>query len=248
MKNWSYKNFSIRQFVELDSTNAQAYALADARQIFDREIILADVQNAGRGREGRVWSSPSGNLYFSLVLQPQVLAANVAQLSFVAIVALREAIAGLVAESNQQINIQNKWPNDLLLDEKKVAGLLLESKINQNNCQFVVLGIGVNIASNPDNTIFPATNLAQFKIKITPEILLQKFLDQFEIFYKSWLDFGFANVRNAWLSKAYRLHEKIAVKVGDEKANGIFLDLDGDGALILQAEGEVRKISAADIY
>ena len=89
----------------------------------------------------RIWSSPKGNLYFSLVLQPKVPVAEIAQISFVAIVALRQAVEELA-----QVNIQNKWPNDLLIEEKKVAGLLLESKINQQNCEFVILGIGVKIS------------------------------------------------------------------------------------------------------
>ncbi len=242
----TYKNFTIHYFDELSSTNSEAMSQAGNRQIFDREIIVARKQAKGRGRMDRGWSSPEGNLYCSLVLQPKVLAAQVAQVSFVAIVALRQAVEELAAKKN--IDIQNKWPNDLLIDGKKVAGLLLESKINQQNCEFVVLGIGVNINSNPDNTIFPAGNLSQFEIAIEPEILLQKFLDKFEILYQNWQDFGFANVRNAWLSKAYRLKEKILAREGEGEVEGIFEDMDSDGALILLVEGEAKKIAVADIY
>lgn len=244
MKNWNYKNFIIYQYDELASTNATALERAASRQIFDREIIMADSQSLGRGRLDRAWSSPKGNLYFSLVLQPQVAMAVVGQISFVAIVALRQAIE----DEFCNFNIENKWPNDLLINRKKVAGLLLESKINQQNCEFIILGIGVNIDSNPDNTIFAAGNLSQFKIVTTPEILLQNFLDKFEILYKNWLDFGFANVRNAWLSKAYKLGEKISVKDGDNNIEGIFDSMDSDGNLILLTENGVRKISVADIF
>lgn len=268
MKNWNYKNFIIYQYDELASTNAMALERAASRQIFDREIIMADMQNLGRGRLDRSWSSPKGNLYFSLVLQPQVAMAKIGQISFVGIVALRQAVEDLaktgggdidanedfskysVANINvnsHKFNVQNKWPNDLLIDEKKVAGLLLESKINQQNCEFVILGIGVNIDSNPDNTIFPAGNLSQFEIVITPEILLQNFLDKFEILYKNWLDFGFTNVRNAWLSKAYRLHEKISAKDGDKIITGIFQDLDSEGNLIIKDESDLHKIVVADL-
>jgi BirA family biotin operon repressor/biotin-[acetyl-CoA-carboxylase] ligase len=268
MKNWKFKNFTIRQFEELGSTNAEAFKMAEVRQIFDREVILANCQNAGRGRMDRIWSSPKGNLYFSLVLQPQALIADVAQISFVAIVALRHAVEELlqdivreniltnapnkersahIIESETSINVQNKWPNDLLINEKKVAGLLLESKINQKNCEFVILGIGVNINSNPSNTIFPASNLQEFKIEITPEILLQKFLDKFENLYQNWQNFGFANVRNAWLSKAYKLKEKITVKEGEGKTEGIFADMDSDGSLILLVDGLRKKITTADV-
>ena len=242
MKNWKFKNFTIHQFAELGSTSAEAFKMAEARQIFDREVILADCQSAGRGRMDRIWSSPKGNLYFSLVLQPKVPVAEIAQISFVAIVALRQAVEELA-----QVNIQNKWPNDLLIEEKKVAGLLLESKINQQNCEFVILGIGVNIASSPSSAIFPASNLQEFKIETTPEILLQKFLDKFEIIYQNWQNFGFANVRNAWLSRDYKLKEKISVKEGEGKMEGIFEDMDKDGSLILLVEGVKKKITAADV-
>lgn len=246
MKNWKFKNFMIHQFAELGSTNAEAFKMAAAKQIFDRDIILADCQNAGRGRMDRIWSSPKGNLYFSLFLQSKAAAAEVAQISFVAIVALRQAVEELAKFSNE-INIQNKWPNDLLINGKKVAGILLESKINQQNCEFVILGIGVNIASGPSETIFPAGNLQEFKIKTTAEILLKIFLDKFEIIYQNWQNFGFINVRNAWLSKAYKLREKISVKEGGAKIDGIFEDIDKNGSLILQVEGLRKTITTADV-
>ena len=249
MKNWKFKNFIIHQFAELDSTNVKAFNMAESQRIFDREIILADCQSAGRGRMGRVWSSPKGNLYFSLVLQPRIPIFQMAQISFVSIVALRQAVEELASVSKKSfLNIQNKWPNDLIINEKKVAGLLLESKINQQDCEFVILGIGVNIDSSPDNAIFSASNLKEFKIETKAEILLQIFLDKFEILYQNWQDFGFANVRNAWLSKAYKLKEKILVMDGDNKIEGIFEDLDSEGSLILLVNGARKKINAADIF
>ncbi len=263
MKNWNYQNFTVYQFDELDSTNSHAAAMANAGKLFDREIVMANCQNAGRGRMDRAWASPKGNLYFSLLLREALNLKDVGQISFLAIVALRLAIEGLVdgllptedsslkfdaepkvpkVDSSPKLNtkpkIENKWPNDLLLDEKKLAGILLESKFNQEKCEFVVLGIGVNIASSPDNTIFPATNLAHHNIKITPENLLREFLAQFEILYQNWLSFGFQNVRKAWLSKAYRLKEEIVVKVEGKEIKGVFEDLDVDGALILKVEGD----------
>jgi len=243
MKNWSYKKYIVHQFESLDSTSDKAFEMAASKQIFDGEIIMANAQNAGRGRQGRAWASPQGNLYFSLALQPQGL---VPEISFVAIVALRRAIRGL-SFAGSALKIENKWPNDLLINGKKVAGLLLESKINQKICEFVIVGIGVNIDSSPDNTIFPAANLKDFNIAIKPEILLQNFLDEFEILYQNWLSFGFAGIRAAWLEGAYRLGEKIFVKSDGKLIDGIFQDLDEDGSLILLAESGVTKILAADI-
>lgn len=243
MKNWTHKNFIIHQFPELASTNSYAFEAALLRKISHGEIILADSQNNGRGRQNRNWTSPTGNLYFSLVLQPKVSAEKIAQISFVGITALRLAISKIVKNSTAA-----KWPNDLLIDEKKVAGLLLESKISGSAAEFIILGIGLNLISNPDNTIFPAANLQDFGVEITPELALKNFLDEFEILYQNWLDFGFKGVRKLWLQNAYRLGEQISVKLDDKIIAGIFADLDAEGNLILHHGEEVLKIGAADIF
>lgn len=245
MKNWTHKNFTIHQFESLESTNKTAFAMAEAREIFDREIILAEMQTGGKGRESRIWSSPQGNLYFSLVLQPKISVAKIPQISFVAIVALRQMVEELLPHHK----IENKWPNDLLIEQKKVAGILLESKISQNNCEFVIVGIGLNLVSNPDQTIFPASNLKIFGAEVSPKIALKKFLDAFENLYENYLNFGFISVRRAWISKAFRLNEKISVKNGAEEISGIFSDLDEEGNLILLEEnGDKKTILAADIF
>jgi BirA family biotin operon repressor/biotin-[acetyl-CoA-carboxylase] ligase len=244
MKNWTHKNFTIHQFEQLESTNKTAFELANSRNLFDYEIVLTNSQTAGKGRESRVWSSPKGNLYFSLILQPKISLEKIAQISFVAITALRLMVEGL--KTNQEI--QNKWPNDLLINEKKIAGLLLESKLSQKNCEFVVLGIGLNLVSNPNQTIFPAGNLKDFGVNLTAEEALKKFLNEFEKIYNNWTVYGFLGVRKLWLQKAYRLGEKISVKNGEEQISGIFVDLDEEGNLILNTENGVKKILAADVY
>lgn len=245
MKNWTHKNFTIHQFESLESSNKTAFAMAEAKQIFDREVILAEMQTGGKGRESRVWSSPQGNLYFSLVLQPKILAVKIPQISFVAIVALRQVVQELLPNHK----IENKWPNDLLIEQKKVAGLLLESKISGENVEFVIVGIGLNLVSNPDQTIFPASNLKNFGAEVLPEIVLKKFLNEFEKLYENYLNFGFAAVRRAWISAAFRLNEKISVKNGEEEILGIFSNLDEEGNLILITEnGDKKTILAADIF
>jgi len=243
MKNFTYKNFTIHEFDELDSTNSRAFEMAAARQVFENEIIVAKSQNSGRGRKDRSWNSPAGNLYFSLVLQPKISLQKIPQISFIAICALRLAIEKIAAKNS----VTNKWPNDLLINKHKVAGLLLESKNSAQNCEFVIVGIGVNLISNPTKTIFPAGNLKDFGIEISPQNLLEKFLDEFEILYKNWLDFGFAGIRQIWLRSAYNLKEKISVKLDDEVLEGIFEDLDVEGNLLLKKGGEILKISTADV-
>jgi BirA family biotin operon repressor/biotin-[acetyl-CoA-carboxylase] ligase len=246
-----YKNYSIDHYQELDSTNKLAFEMAKNHQIKDRHIIMADKQSHGRGRYSRVWQSEIGNLYFSLLLRPKILVAKISELSFVAITALRLAIEGLA--TNQKLNlleikIENKWPNDLLINHKKVAGLLLESSVSQNNVDFVIIGIGLNLTNNPSNSAFPSSNLRNFGLILNQHQGLEIFLDQFEKLYQNYLDYGLKNIRNLWLKAAYRLNKKIMVSNQDNKIEGIFKDLDHSGNLILEHQQQIITINAADIY
>jgi BirA family biotin operon repressor/biotin-[acetyl-CoA-carboxylase] ligase len=265
MKN--YGDFIIHEFDELESTNLQALNLARNKQIFEKEIIVAGAQTKGRGRMERSWQSPKGNLYFSLVLQPKVELVKISQISFIAAVALRKALEGIFQYSfDEKMNlvdanisaelqtppslmrsglsqkVQNKWPNDILVNGKKIGGILIE-----NDANLVVLGVGVNVLSNPQNTIFPAANLAEFGVELLPQKLLEKFLDEFEIFYKNWLDFGFVGVRNSWLQGAFRLGEEIKVNLGKKVLVGGFEDLDLEGNLVVRVGGEVVKVFYGDV-
>jgi BirA family biotin operon repressor/biotin-[acetyl-CoA-carboxylase] ligase len=243
MNSTTYKTFTIHEFEELESTNKTAFEMAALGKIFDSEIILAKKQTTGKGRKNRDWSSPMGNLYFSLVLQPKINLEKISLISFVAAVVLRLALEEI--SGRQKVSL--KWPNDLLINDKKCGGILLESKINQKDCEFLILGIGVNIDSNPDNVMFEATNLKDLGIEITAENFLKKFLNHFEIIYKSFLDYGFAGVRQLWLQSAYKLQEKVILKIDDEEVSGVFVDLDDLGRLVLQQGNVDIKISVADV-
>lgn len=241
-----YKNYTIEHHQELDSTNRLAFKMADGNQIKDYHVIVADRQTSGKGRSSRIWQSIDGNLHFSLILRPKIPTNKIVQLSFVAITALRLAIQNIAA--NKPIRIENKWPNDLLINGKKVAGLLLESSINQNNVVFVIIGIGLNLTASPDNPMFPASNLKDFGIDLNKQQGLEIFLDQFEELYQNYLSYGFRNIKNLWLQAAYKLDEKISINDGEKQIDGIFKGIDDDGNLILEHNKETIKVSVADIY
>jgi len=252
IKNWQYKNFLIHHFDEVQSTNDLAISLVKNRNIFANEIILANQQSKGRGRYNRQWISEIGNLYFSLVLDGKIANKNlglnqISTLSLVANIALNLTIKTISQAQNIEINIANKWPNDLLIENKKVAGILLENIIINNNCEFIILGIGVNINNNPQNTLFQATNLQQLKITTNAKILLENFLDNFSNFFSIWQNFGFKNLRDLWLKDAYNFHKEIVVGDSDSRINGIFEDLDEFGNLILKTPQKTIKIFAGDI-
>ena len=247
-QNYQFKNYLIHHFEELDSTNSLAFSLAENKKIFANEIIVTNKQNKGRGRLDRKWESPIGNLYFSLVLQPKIAVEKISQISFVAICALQMAVEKIFKQQKITAQIQNKWPNDLLIDQKKVAGILLESKISNENCEFVILGIGLNIDSNPPQTLFGATNMKNFSCEISPQKLLEIFLEEFENLYENWLNFGFENIRNLWHKNAYNLNSQTRINLDKLIVEGIFQEMDKDGNLIIKSnDNSIKKITFGDI-
>ena len=244
-----YKSFTINSLDEATSTNQLTFDLAKSNQINHNHVIIAKKQTAGKGRYGRVWQSFDGNLYFSILLKPHSKNLDlISTLSFVSAVAIGIAISNLKTKPTTKISY--KWPNDILINGCKTAGILLESDINQNQLNFVVIGIGVNIVDNPDNTNYQSTNLKQEKfLEILPENLLKKFLDNFSDLYEKWLNFGFKPIRNLWLENAFNLNKEISINLFDKKIKGLFKDLDENGNLILELENKENVIiSSGEIF
>ena len=235
-----HKYFTINHYPQLFSTNSTALELANSYQINHNHIILADAQSGGKGRMGRNWVSPIGNLYFSLVLTPSKLSSEVSELSFLTAVAIGLTLFEFLCDHK----INYKWPNDVLIDSKKVAGILLEKDAN-----FMVLGVGVNINSHPENTNYPACNLNEQGFQIVDKIdLLKKFLDNFSILYQKWLDFGFVPIRNLWLEKAFNLNQEIAVNLPNQSLRGIFKNLDEKGNLVLEVNNQIQLIASGEVF
>jgi len=231
----------------VDSTNDEALRLA-SEGAEDGTLVWAREQTGGRGRQGRSWSSPPGNLYLSLVLRPDCAPAEAAQLGFVAGLALGEAIGSV---GPPMIEVTYKWPNDLLFNGRKGAGFLLESRSNPDGTlECLILGLGANLRHFPEDTSFPATSL-HFEGATEVEVvaLLEAFGRHFMSWVNRWLDDGFAPVRRSWLHHAHGLGEEIEVRLPRETLKGTFKDLDERGALVLElAGGETRLISAGDVY
>ena len=232
---------------KVSSTNDEALRLAEAGAE-DGTLVWAREQTGGRGRQGRVWSSPPGNLYLSLVLRPDCAPAEAAQLGFVAGLALGEAIGSTVPPL---IEVTYKWPNDLLLNGRKAAGILLESRSNPDGTlDCLILGLGANLEHFPEDTGFPATSLHfEGATEVGVVALLEAFGRYFMSWANRWLDEGFAPVRRAWLHHAHGLGEEIEVRLPSETLKGTFKDLDERGVLLLDLpDGSRREISAGDVY
>ncbi len=243
--NWS--NFRINHFKKIDSTNSYLLQQAKINQASEFDLIVADEQTSGRGRNNRKWHSYSKNLHFSFLLKPKIAINKICQLSFLSTIALGNVIDNLSNQVQKNINISYKWPNDLLINNQKIAGILIEGNLIQNDYQFLVVGIGVNINKNPLDTIFPATNLAEHQIVIDKMEFLRLFLEQFSLLYQSWLDFGFAILRKIWIKKAFKYGEYLQLTIDNQKIEGIFKDIDEIGNLLLEQNNIIKIINFAEI-
>ena len=231
----------------IGSTNDEAMRLA-AEGAEAGTLVWAKAQSRGRGRRGRSWASPRGNLYLSLILRPDCPVATAAQLNFVAALGIGE---GLAALSPRCPALRYKWPNDVLLDKHKVAGILLESSgSGKDSFEWLVLGVGVNVLSFPQGTDYPATSLKAEGVEgLSVENVLESFCDVFLAWLERWQREGFAPVRAKWLERAAALGERIEVRLDDETLAGTFAGLDESGALILHKGGEqVLRITAGDVF
>lgn len=243
------QGYRLHHYGAVGSSNDEAKALARAGAA-DGTIVWADLQTAGRGRRGRLWASPAGNLYLSLVLRPAAPAARIAQLGFVAALALVDALAGLAGPAQSAMQLRCKWPNDVLARGRKLAGILLEAETSGGErVDFAVLGLGVNIATAPTDTAYRATSLrAEGIAGIAPATLLVAFVDHFERWRQRWQGEGFAPVRTAWLARAANLGEPIEVRLESTTLFGTFVDLDAGGTLLLDTPAGIRPVAAGEIF
>jgi BirA family biotin operon repressor/biotin-[acetyl-CoA-carboxylase] ligase len=236
--------FHLAAFDRIDSTNEEALRRARTGAP-EGTIVWAREQTGGRGRRGRAWSSPPGNLYTSALLRPAVPPAQAAQLGFLASVALAEAIQSVLPPARR---LRCKWPNDLLIDGAKTVGILLEAEGAGPTVDAVVLGMGINIASHPANTPYRATSLHAAGSDVSVEQMLEILAGRLLAWYLLWKQEGFAPVRQRWLDFAEGLGKPIEVRLEGATLTGRFAALDAGGALDLElADGRHRLVTAGDV-
>ena len=235
--------FDVHHHTLIDSTNDEARRLAE-QGCPSGTVVWADEQSAGRGRHGRAWHSPRGNLLASVVLRPSVPAARAAELGFVSAVVMAECVAELIPHPAR---IGLKWPNDVQLDGAKVAGLLPEAQSTGDALAWIVLGAGLNLAHAPVDAPYPVTSLRKHGADVTPEQALQSLLARLAHWLPRWESEGFAPVRAAWLAHARGLGRELTVSIGARKEHGVFRGLDADGAMLLATDAGVRRITAGEV-
>ncbi len=231
---------------EIDSTNAEAGRRAP--DLAGPTWILALRQTRGRGRRGRGWADPPGNFAASHFSRPEAPPSDLALRSFVAALALHDA---LVRATGQPERFTLKWPNDVLLDGGKLAGILLESLGQGTGPRHLVIGIGVNLRHAPEGdagALRPVSLLDETGCALDPEAFLDLLAPCFAHRERQLATFGFAPIRTAWLTRAARLGERITARSMQETRTGIFEGIDTTGALLLTTEDGPKAIPAAEVY
>ena len=219
------------------STNDEAAQLADSGAS-EGTVVWSREQTGGRGRRGRVWASPVGNLYTSTILRPDCPAQRAAELGFAAALAVAD-----IVPAGREVRV--KWPNDVLVDGGKIAGILLESAIGQTGqVQHVVAGIGVNVGFAPQ---LPEMRYPGSALGGSVEAALEKLTAALAARLAEWRREGFETVRAAWLAKAGPLGAEVDVKLGEGLVRGRFAGLDREGALLLDTATGPRKIVSGEL-
>jgi BirA family biotin operon repressor/biotin-[acetyl-CoA-carboxylase] ligase len=244
------------RLIALDATGStNDDALAAARQGDPGRLwIVAREQRTGRGRQGRSWMSPPGNLYASLLLIDPCEPSLAPQLGFVAGVALHEAVSDIARIDTPRLAL--KWPNDLLVEGAKVAGLLLEAhSLNEMRAFAVVIGFGVNVATAPSGTPYPAAALRLIARDLAVEDLLGALVRSFARHFEDWRAAAaggtaesFASIRREWLRRAAGLGGPVTVRLPSGERSGRFAGLDPIGRLELQTASGLERIDAGDLY
>jgi BirA family biotin operon repressor/biotin-[acetyl-CoA-carboxylase] ligase len=254
--------YRLTAFAETGSTNAEALAAARAGEA-GRTWFVSDHQTAGRGRRGRPWATPPGNLAATLLMtdQPDPIAA--ASLGFVAGLALDEALRkvapslalrigldGLEPGTGEGARLRLKWPNDVLLDGAKLAGILLEGETLPGGDFAVAIGIGVNVVHAPEGLPYPAVALRTLGFPVDAAMLFVALSNAWAGLERLWASGrGFPLVRRLWLDRAAGLGERVAIRHGGEAVSGTFETIDESGRLVvLLADGSRRAVAAGEVH
>lgn len=231
-------------FEEIPSTNAKAKDLARAGKV-EGTIVLSQIQKKGRGRFDRVWESPEGGLYFSILLRPKCKPEKATLLPLLAALSVCKTITSIC-----DLNVTIKWPNDVQINGKKVSGILLESEANNKGLDYVVLGIGINL--NTDIDLLPeevnATSIAnEIGIKLDYYVFLKKVLLNLDKYYTLFNEKKYESILQEWKKHSDTIGRKIRIELSNENIDGTASDVDESGFLIVKTDaGDIKKITSGN--
>jgi BirA family biotin operon repressor/biotin-[acetyl-CoA-carboxylase] ligase len=235
-------------YPEVDSTNEIARQLA-LQGAAEGTLVVAERQTKGKGRLGRTWISPEGEgLWFSLILRPKMLPQEAPRATLVAAVAVAQAL-----RQETGLNIRIKWPNDLLLEGKKITGILTEMNSEIGRINFLVVGIGINVNLNfetiPPEISATATSLSAYLTQpVSRLVLLQRCLEELEKYYELWQKGAFPEILVEWRQLSATLGNQVQIKMFDDTIEGFAEEVELDGSLRLRlADGSVYQVIAGDV-
>ncbi len=239
-------NYDIYRFGKIDSTNSHLLKLGD-EGFPEGTVAVADEQVSGRGRFGRKWEAePLSSLLFSMLLRPGFLKRDeMFILTFSAAVAVAEAL-----ENTADVKPELKWPNDILLDSKKVCGILLESSFDADRLNHIVLGIGVNVNQSlfPEELKEKATSLLLVTgRKFDREELLHMILNRFAAIYDTLKKGDFYSVMRRWRERSKMVGKKVELKLAERIFDGVVEDVTDDGAILIKTSSGLQRFNAGEI-
>ena len=255
--------YRLRGFDSIGSTNAEALAAASAGDPGGIWFV-ARQQTAGKGRRGRPWQSPHGNLAATLLIVPDTDPTLAATLGFVAGVALNQALSTILPKGLVRIGIDGadgmsdmgqsrialKWPNDVLADGAKLAGILLEAQKRDDGQHAVAIGLGINVVAAPTGLPYPATSLTDLGVTQTAETVFEALSEAWVDVFGLWNDGrGVDDVLKQWRASAAGIGAPVAVNQNGDVLRGIFETIDAAGRLIVRADDDRRiAITAGDVH
>jgi len=237
-------------FEEIDSTQNFAQQIAlDKKE--DGTIIIAERQTAGRGRLERKWTSPKGGIWFSVIIHPKFDISTSTLVPIAGAVALSKSIKSIL-----NIDVSVKWPNDITMDGKKVAGMLVDASIQANNIDYLILGIGINFdidskklekRLSKSSNFYGVNSLRKKDDDTPPKSLLKEFLVQFEKILSQLNKGEKSKIVKEWMKRTENLNKKIIINTSEGKVSGTFQGIDIDGALKLKTNNGMKKIFVGDV-
>ena len=239
------KKYNLINLKTVKSTNLEIKKMISSKININNLCLSADNQTDGYGRRNAKWFSYKGNIHLSILVKPKCRINEVNQLSFMTSITLGNTLKKI--KSN--INIKYKWPNDILLNKKKIAGVIVEtSSFVNKKIKWVIIGIGLNIKKSPNlNTKeFKITSLNKEKIYVRKDDFIDSFLQRFFRNYEFWKIKGFNFIKKNWISNVYKKNNKIVVKYQNNYIKGKILDLLINGGIKLKTSKETKKLFYGD--
>ena len=243
-QSYTHIDWHIVHFDDVPSTQDSVKSFIDSDASLDKFAVYADIQTSGRGRHGREWSSPKGNLYTTLAIKPQRSLSEFGLFAYVAALALYDAVAEY--QTAKASDLALKWPNDLMLNDKKAAGILMEH-YSAHDDDYLLVGMGVNLKEAPEGKAAIDKLLGSGQIDV--DEFYKVLLGKFDLWRSALVEKGARNVLNSWQERAWRLDQTVTAKLGKEQIVGRFDSIDDIGSMIIQLEnGEKRRITAGQLY